>query len=366
MCTVHEHVDCHGRGAAGVARSAPMRLAVCFSVLLAAPAFADRIDVGPPHEPEVLAGNVLVWQDATLYTDTAESAQQLRIANLDGGRRVGRVVPMHVLATKGELVEVEPVNEPDCTSSRVETTDDVTHLRLFVKRADLAQVLSKPYSKEFDDGTRIVLRPGVAVVPAADGLVTVSIRGNELAVEIPAASIGHAYKLDKVKSKAISGHDFGLAAHTTVTLGGRSLSFGGVLAASVEHKGATTLFAIEDRCVALTVAAPSKAVKDSDEEDSASVGAGSGMGVLDLRNEDFLPTGTPLSAGTHQVAIAARPIYLPGKPSGKTVCIDRRIRLMSDGAPGDLDDKLHLCAPTAKVVHEKMRSASSANGTTGR
>jgi len=338
-----------------------MRL-VALLVLVATPALADHLETAVPAE--VLAGNVLVWQDATLYSDTTDAAQQLHIGA--PGRHVGQVVPMHVLASHGDFVEVEPGDDAECTTSRVETTDDVAHVRLFVKRADLAPVLTKPYAKEFDDGTRIALRPGMPVLAAADGTIAVAIRGGEVTAEIPAASIGHAYRLDKAKSKAISGHDLALAANTPVTLGGRNLSLGAMLAAGVERKGATTLFAIEDRCVALTVAAPSKAVKDSDDEDSAGVGAGSGMGVLDLRNEDYLPIGTALSAGGHQVAIAAKPIYLPGKPSGKTVCVDRRIRLVSAGEPGDVDDKLHLCAPSAKVVHERMRSASSANGTTGR
>ena len=353
-----------------------MKLAGLSLLFVATRAAADpATDPEGAADTETIAGSVLVWHDATFYTEPADAAATLKLGALAKPRkeRVGRVLPMRVVSTKGAFVEVEPATELDCTWSRLATTDDVIHLHLFVKRADLAPVLAKSFAKTFPDGTKLALKPGVAVVPAADGWYSFAVRGNELAAEIPAASVGHSYKLDKPKAAgAIAGHEHLLAPHTTVKLGDRALALADLPAAGVEAKGDTTLFTIEERCATITVAAPSKAVHDSDDED-ASIGGGSGsggaMGVLELRGEDYLPPATPLSVGTRQLAYAAKPVYLPAPPHGKTACFDRRVRIDALGPidPADnLDDKLHLCAPAAKVVHEKMRSASSANGTTGR
>src|SRR5262245_28147018 len=145
-----------------------MRFAPLSLLLVAMPAFADR-HVEPPHasDTDVLSGNVLVWHDAALYTDASDAAQTVHVAKLDAARkdRVGHVVPMHVLGTKGAFVEVEPFATRDCTWSQLMTHDDVAKLRLFVRRDDLAPVLVKPFTKSFADGCKVALRPGMAVVP---------------------------------------------------------------------------------------------------------------------------------------------------------------------------------------------------------
>jgi hypothetical protein len=354
-----------------------MKPVLCLSLLCAAATAAADPAADPEGaaDGEAISGSVLVWHDATFSTEPTDTAATLKLGALAKPRkeRVGRVLPMRVVSTKGAYVEVEPAAELDCTWSRLATTDDVIHLHLFVKRADLAPVLARPFTKTFPDGTKLALKPGVPVVPAADGWYALAVGGNELAAEIPAASVGHSYKLDKPKpAGALAGHEHLLAPHTTVKLGDRALALENLPAIGVEAKGDTTLFTIEARCATITVAAPSKAVHDSDDEDS-SIGSGSGsggaMGVLELRGEDYLPPATPLSVGTRQLAYAGKPIYLVAAPHGKTACFDRRVRIEAIGPadPADsLDDKLHLCAPASKVVHERMRSASSANGTTGR
>jgi hypothetical protein len=73
--------------------------------------------------------------------------------------------------------------------------------------------------------------------------------------------------------------------------------------------------------------------------------------------------------GGRAIALVAKPIYLPAAPSGKTVCVDRRVWVDAEILPpktADLDDKLRLCAPAAKVIHDRYRRAASANGTTQR
>jgi hypothetical protein len=228
----------------------------------------------------------------------------------------------------------------------------------------------KTYAKTFADGTRIALRPGVPVVALADGWYAAALRGDDFPAEVPAASIGWSYLPEREsKARTITAKDFKLAPRTKVTLGDRSFAPAAApLASSIERKGATTLYAIEDRCVAVAVAAPSTSVKDSDEEDDG-IATGGGYGVLDLRHEDYLPIGTSLMVGARQVAMTTKPIYLAAVPSGKTVCFDRRIKLATAMLPpstDEIDDRLRVCAATTKVVHEKLRSSRSANGTTGR
>lgn len=320
------------------------------------------------------ADNVLVWHDAALYTAASDDASTLHLATLDGPRaeRVGHVVPMHLVAMRGEFAEVEPAGDGGCTWTKLATSDDIAKLHLFVKKADLAPVLAKPFDKTFADGTRITLRPGVALVPTNEGRYALSVRGKTLEVELPAASVGVQYAPDKAKPAAMTVHDISLADTAKPQLGGQPIALGGLRTAGVDKHGDTALAMLDERCVALTVSVATKSLKtvDDDDDDDA-LGGGSGLGSLDLREQDYVPALTPLSTTDgHTVAYAAKPIYLASAPHGKTACFDRRIKLEPTlaGTPevAATDDKLRLCAPTSKVAHERLRTASSANGTTTR
>jgi hypothetical protein len=328
-----------------------------------------RADAGGAPASEALRGYVLVWHDAPFYADASDTSAHIRVAALPA-RKAGHAVPMHVVSTSGAFVEVEPVDDVHCTWSRLATTDDIAQLKLFVKRSDLAPVITRPHAKKFADGTSISLKAGVPVVAQADGWYAAALRGDELPVEVPAAAVGWSYTPERTKAiTAITGRDFALAPRTKVTLGERTVVLTDApTASSVERRGATALYAMEDRCVAATVAAPGANVRDSDE-DTAEISTGGGYGVLDLRHEDYLPIGTPLVVDKRQVAMVVKPIYLPTAGTGKTVCFDRRIKLATALLPpstDELDDRLRVCAATARVVHEKLRSSRSANGTTGR
>lgn len=319
------------------------------------------------------ADNVLVWHDAALYTAASEDASAIHLATLDGPRaeRVGHVVPMHLVAMHDDFAEVELAADGGCTWSRLATNEDVGKLKLFVKKADLAPVLAKPFERTFADGTRIALRPGVALVPTTEGRYVLSVHDHVLEIELPAASVGVTYAPDKAKPAAMTVHDIALADTAKPALGGQVVALGGMRAAGVDKHGDTALALLDERCVALTVSVATKALRTVDDDDDSAIDGGSGMGVLDLRENDYVPALTPLSTSDgHVVAYAARPIYLPSAPHGKTACFDRRIRLEPAvaGAPeiAATDDKLRLCAPSSKVVHERLRTASSANGTTTR
>ena len=339
-------------------------------VYAAAPATDDRVEPPGAGETETLHGNVLVWADAALYTEPSDTAMVIHAASLHGARKdnAGQVVPMHVVScTKDGYVEVEPVDEVDCAWSQLETADDLTRVRLFVKRTDIAPVVVDHFTKTFDNGTRVALRPGVPVVPTASGAYQLGVHGaGEIVIELPATSVGHAYTPDKTKALATADHEYELTPKTQVTLGDRTMVIG-AHASAIEKHGDTTLFSIQTRCVALDVNAPSRAVHAIDE-DETTIESGSGLGVLDLRDRDYIPAGTPLSTPSgHAIAVAAKPIYLLAAPRGKTACVDRRVRVSGDALePQDGDDKLRVCAPAGRVLHERVRSPSSGTGTTRR
>ncbi|MGE5183666.1 MAG: hypothetical protein ACM31C_16455 [Acidobacteriota bacterium] len=319
------------------------------------------------------ADNVLVWHDAALRTAPADDAAALHVATLDGPRaeRVGHVVPMHLVAMRGDYAEVELAGDAGCTWTKLATNDDVGKLHLFVAKADLAPVLAKPFDKTFADGTRISLRPGVAVVPTTAGRYVLAVHGRTLEVELPGASVATHYVPDKAKPAALTVHDVVLADGALPTLGGQPVALGGLRTAGVDKHGDTALASLDERCVALTVSVATKSLRTTDDDDDDTIDGGSGFGVLDLRELDYVPALTPLSTTDgHQLAYAAKPIYLASAPHGKLACFDRKLRLESTlpGAPAiaDADDRLRLCAPASKVVHERIRTASSANGSATR
>jgi len=338
-----------------------MRLAPIFLTLAATPAFADDA---------ALTGNVLVWHDATFYTDANEGAPAVHVAKLDGARKdnVGRVLPMHVLSTKGDYVEVEPTTTRDCTWSQLTTQDDVAKLHLFVKRDDLAPVLAKSFTKTFADGTKLSLRPGMPMVARDDGRYAFSLRGNVIVTDVPSTAIGLAYTPDRSRALSVSNTEYVLATGTQAKLGDQTFAPTNLRASGLEKTAATTMFIVEDRCATVQLAVPPKSVTAATDDDTTINTGSTGHGLLELRDQVFLPPKTPLSIAGHQVAVAAKPIYLPGKAFGKQACIARRLRLEADFEPNtDVDDdSLRLCAPAASVAAERMRSARSAHGSTSR
>ena len=326
--------------------------------------------------PEALRGNVLVWHDAKWFAEPSDTANPIALTELDGTRkdRIGHVVPMRVVSTTGAFVEVEPIDGFGCTWSRLAVPDDLAKLKLFVKRDDLAPVVTKPFSKAFGDGTTITLKPGVPVLES-DGGFALAVRGDWLVSDLPSGSVGHSYVPDRAAATVIAGTTLAIAPGTVAAVGARSMALTGWEAAPVSRRGATTLVALEDRCTTIHAAVPTAAIKDSDSDEPSSLdmgtgsGAGNGVGMLGLRDEHYIPRLAPLSIGTRVVAYAAKPIYLMSVPTGKAACIERRLRLESsivglEAKP--TDDKLRLCVPKSKVVREQMRSARSANGSTTR
>src|SRR5207302_5699310 len=169
--------------------------------------------------------------------------------------------------------------------------------------------------------------------------------------------------------------EYEIAARAVATIGDKPVALARRRASGVERRGVTTIALFESRCATLAVAVPTNAVRaiDDDGESTIDMGA-SGTGVLGMRDQDYIAPGTVLSTPSGRaIAAAAKPIYLASAPHGKLACIERRVRVeaSADGGgevedPRDADDKLRLCAPASRVVHEKYRHAWSSGGATGR
>ena len=322
-------------------------------------------------ETEALRGNVLVWQDATFYVEASDDAATLHVASLAGARKdsPGAVVTMHVVGTTHDFVEVEASAKGDCAGGKLETSDDVANLHLFVKRTALAPVLVEPYARTFDNGTKIALRPGIALLPGAtEGKFLAAVTGGTVTIELAATAVGHAYAPDKAKAAiTVSDHEYEIAPKTALVLGDAQVALTGQRAIASEPHGTSTLLSFRSRCASLDLLAPAKAVHAFDDDES-SIAMGGNGGVLALRDHDYIPAGTPLAtASGHPIATAAKPIYLASPPRGKTACVDRHVRVDGDALePTDGDDRIRVCAAASRVVHERWRSSGSANGATGR
>jgi hypothetical protein len=338
------------------------RFAYCLLLISSHAAAGTKLD--PPAAPDegALRGNVLVWHDAMLYAEPAETAQALQLATFEGARKdhAGSVIAVKVVAGKGAFVEVELTGQQDCTWSRVVVPTDLARVRMFVRRADLAPVLVKPFTKAFADGTSISLAVGTPLLATDAGTYVVSMRGDEVEVDVPAASVGFAYATAKSRTVNIAGSTLAIVPGTQAKVGERTITLSATQGAPVERRGDSTLIGLDAGCVTARVLLPSKALQDADETSGDLSSSDDGNDVVSLREEYFLPKLTLLSVGKHQVAVAAKPIYLHSEPMGKNACIQRAIRIDSELAIKPTEDKLRLCAPATKVAREQLRSARSA------
>jgi hypothetical protein len=338
------------------------RLVYCLLLISSSAFAATKVDPPSASDTDVLRGNVLAWHDATLYADAADDAHTMQLATFDTARkdRVGHVIALKVIGTKGGFVEVELTGQEDCTGSRVVLPDDLARVRMFVRRADLAPVLVKAFAKTFPDGTSISLAVGTPVVATDAGTYVVSLRGDEVEVDVPSASVGFAYSTAKMKKTIMAGDTQAIAAATAAKLGDRTVTLNGWHGAPTDRRGDSTLVTLDGGCIAAKLLVPTKSLWDTDEVTGDLSASNDGNDTVSLRDECFLPKLTALSIGTHQVAVAAKPIYLHAEPMGKNACIQRAIRIESTFEVKPTDDKLRVCAPATKVARERLRSARSA------
>ncbi len=312
---------------------------------------------------EKLTGNVLVWGDAPMYLDPDVKGAHVRIATLDQGREhdIGFVLPMQVVGTRGELVEVEPTADVQCAWWRIVRPEGISGVRLYVKRSDLAPVLTKPFSAKFKDGSRIDMQPGVAVLGGK-----VAFHEGILPAAVPEASIGVAYAPKAIKAVPKRGkRTFLLDEKTDVILGDQTFVLGPWVASKAEKRGKRMLVHLAARCMTAVVSAP----KDHVHADVAFGRSATGPAAVNASvaasstERYYLPSGTPLTSekGDHVVGTLSADRDIK-KPSGKRACTDfvlSRDEPIID-APRTLDPSqpsrtLRLCAPVEAVKVEKLR-----------
>lgn len=254
--------------------------------------------------PSALTGNVLVWADAPLYPDASSSGPSVRVGTLDLGREhdVGYVVPMKVVGTQGDFIEVEPTADVECVWWRLVKPDGLASLRLYVNRADLAPVLTKPFTATYKDGSKITLQPGVPVLAGK-----VAFNRGIVPIAIPEASIGLAYTPKKIAAIPKLGKTrFLLDEKTDVRLGTSTFPLGPWVTASAKRRGDRMLVSLAARCMTAIVSAPKDRVHAgiSITQAVAAGGAETRRATIAGGTERYyLPAGTKLTSekGDHVV-----------------------------------------------------------------
>jgi hypothetical protein len=338
-----------------------MRLWLVSALLTAAGAFAattahadDELDVADSTD---LRGDALVWEDATFYFEPWDGGTSVRLTTL-GGRRtdeVGRAIPVRITsAAMRSFVEIELPERLDCVWRKWVPDRRVEALRLFVKREDLAPVLTKPFATSATDGTRVKLAPGVAVAPTTNGMYTVSVRGDKLRLAIPHASVGYVYTSTRVTEPELpAGKVYRLDRGATVRILGDELQTRASWLSPEPTKGAEgSLLHWATRCVELTVGVAPAMVRPGDRPRAP---VPSGTGVAARPTGYYIPAGAPLSTtGGREVAVTGTSVPV-GPPSGETSCFDANLsvtKIDDTSYPPYLTRMVRLCAPARLVERD--------------
>ena len=292
-----------------------MKVALTFVAALAVPAAAET----------PLTGNVLVWADAPLYPDANASGPSIRAGTLDLGRDkdVGYVVPMHVVSAKDDVLEVEPTADTECAWWRVVKPDGLDNLHVYVKRTDLATVLTKPFKASHKDGSSIALQVGVPVIGGKIGF-----NRGVVTVEIPEASLGIAYAPHKIAAVVKPDKKkFLLDEATEVKLGGATFPLGPWVAAAATKRGDRMLVSIAARCMNAVISAPKGRVHAGIAINQVVAGEPAAPArtlIASGAERYYLPAGTKMTSekGDHVVGAldADRDIAKP--KSGARACSD--------------------------------------------
>jgi hypothetical protein len=271
------------------------------------------------------------------------------------------VIPMRVISTAGDLVEVEPTADVECGWWRMVKPAGLDGVRLYVKRDDLAPVLVKPFKATHKDGSSIALQVGVPVLGGK-----VAFNRSVVTVAVPEASLGLSYAPSKIAEVVKpTKKKFLLDEATEVRLGPATFSMGPWVAGAARAKGDRMLVSLAARCMTAVVSAPKARVH-------AGVSINSALPAADLAstrvatkrgNERYyLPAGTKMTSekGEHVVGTldADRDIAKP-KP-GARGCADFVITRDDPfvDVPHTVDASqpqrtLKLCAPAGAVQVER-------------
>jgi hypothetical protein len=333
-----------------------MRGAVIALVLLAQlqAARADEVVDVPGLDAPDLRGDALVWEDATFYLEPWDGGAQVRFQTPSRGRRddVGRTIPVRIVSSTRTFVEVEPAAALGCASRRVEVDPRVEALRLFVKRDDLAPVLTKPYSVTHPDGTGVRLAAGVPVWPTPSGLYLVSVRGDKLRLPIPHAAVGYLFASARIaEPERLTGPLVQVDRMTSVRLGGDPLEVRARwLAPKPAKQAETQLLRWSARCIDLTVAVPRAALRPG----SPMTPYRSYEPAIPMsRHPQHLLRGTPLATPSgREVAVAADVIDVELAEGAASACFDARLTASRTDDPpqSPVHRMTKLCASAAHVI----------------
>jgi hypothetical protein len=326
-------------------------LSLCLPLGLPALAVANpELDV-PGLESTELLGDALVWEDAKFFLEPYETGPHFHFDAI--GRRdleAGRVVPVRIVdATMRALVEIELAGRPDCTMRTLVADPRLAGVRLFVRRSDLAPVLTRPYAEQHGDGTRIRLAPGVPVLPTAANDYIAALRLDRVRLPIPHASVGWTYKPNKIvePEPPAAGKLARINHGASIELGGASVPLRSTwLLPQTDRRADVRLVTLSARCVELVGQVAGNAIRPNSAPRATSRGT---VAVPEVRGPQ-IPTGAPIAtASGREVGVAAAPIAV-SSPTGETACFDARFTLMrEEDSFGVRYRSVKLCAPAALV-----------------
>jgi hypothetical protein len=339
-------------------RGLPLALVFALAGLPAARA-EDAVDVPGLDAPE-LAGDALLWEDAVFYLEPWEGGANVRFSHLtrSPSSDVGRTIPVRIVASTRTFVEVVPSAAVGCAARRLEIDPRVEALRLFVKRSDLAPVLTRPYSASFSDGTSVRIAAGMPVLPARSGRYVVAPRGDKLGLPIPHGSVGYVFSAARVaEPERLTGAVVRVDRSTAVKLGGEPFEVRGAwLAPKPTRRADTQLLRWSARCIDLTVAVaanvprPATVAPPYRSYDPV-------MPTLKLPQQ--LLAGTPLKTpGGREVAVAADAIEVEA-PTDAGACFDARLAIgrIEDPPQGAVSRTVKLCGDAAHMIGAVGRAA---------
>lgn len=327
---------------------------------------------GAPAE-EALAGFAAVWGDAEWFVAPKADARSFKLASFkdsDRRKQLELTVPVRILKVHGDFVEVsgsplaDELNlDPVCSRlilgagsfTNVESSVD---LHLFVRRRDLAPVVTKRFEHSFADGSAFEVQPGTNVLRTSEGVLLKLHDGSvRLPIELP---VGHSFAAmpPKPRSPRVSDGGFILSGVSDVRLAGRPVDWSGlsysVVPSRVQPNGERTLVSLDGRCINATLSAPAAAVTSRTPGAKDDTADAFGVGGLGISREPHwvLPRGSKLSC---DVASSTLTLKMSRRMDEKAEpCIDVPIRISSYFFSGPSiepsEQTMRCCAPRGTLV----------------
>ncbi len=225
---------------------------------------------------------------------------------------------VNVVGRKDERLAVETLVAQPAEHHCAGTLDGLAdfRLRLYLDPADLVPVVTSKVARDFDDGTRVVLHPGVPVPADADP-DRFLLNGTEVRVAVPSDALGQYYEPgEALSAKGALGVIHALEGHPLTYGGGLALADGelfrdglGVAHFGITAKADNALIMVRNTCMEVTalvsnerVRAPSALVRGFDPEMTAkSAGI---LGMMAAEGSGYLasPYGAAFAVGGEEVA----------------------------------------------------------------